>query len=82
MVPLVVIRPEPGCSATVDMARSLGLETVGQPLFVIEPRSWQAPVAAQFDALLIGSAIALPASAQWKWRDNAGRIQSSPLVAA
>ena len=59
MVPLVVIRPEPGCSATVDMARSLGLETVGQPLFVIEPRSWQAPVAAQFDALLIGSANVL-----------------------
>lgn len=30
-------------------------------------------------ALLLGSLMALPASAQWKWRDNAGRIQYSDL---
>ncbi|WP_088306675.1 uroporphyrinogen-III synthase [Novosphingobium sp. B 225] len=59
MVPLIVIRPEPGCAATAEAARALGLETVAQPLFAIEPRSWQAPLAADFDALLIGSANVL-----------------------
>ena len=30
-------------------------------------------------ALLIGAAIALPASAQWKWRDKSGVVQYSDL---
>lgn len=30
-------------------------------------------------ALLLGSLVALPATAQWKWRDNSGRIQYSDL---
>lgn len=59
MLPLVVIRPEPGCSATVGAARELGLQAIGYPLFAIEPRSWQAPLAADYDALLIGSANVL-----------------------
>lgn len=59
MVPLVVIRPEPGCTATVEAARALGLETIAAPLFTIEPRSWQAPLAGSYDALLIGSANVL-----------------------
>lgn len=59
MAALIVIRPEPGCAATLAAARALGLDAAGHPLFAIEPRSWQAPLASQFDALLIGSANAL-----------------------
>lgn len=56
MVPLVVIRPEPGCTATVAAARAAGLDVQGHPLFAIRPRSWQAPDPARFDAVLAGSA--------------------------
>lgn len=59
MVPLVVIRPEPGCSATVEAARAAGLDPRGVPLFAVTSRSWQAPAPDAFDALLLGSANAL-----------------------
>ncbi len=59
MVPLIVIRPEPGCSASVAMARELGLDVRGYPLFEVRGRSWAAPLASDFDALLLGSANAL-----------------------
>ena len=41
---VVVLRPEPGASATVKRARELGLEPVTVPLFEIEPLPWQSPV--------------------------------------
>jgi uroporphyrinogen-III synthase len=59
MIPLVVIRPQPGCAATVQAAQGMGLDAFGHPLFEIVPLGWQAPDAASFDALLIGSANAL-----------------------
>ena len=59
MVPLVVIRPEPGCTATVSAARAVGLEPHGFPMFAVTPRSWQAPPPDGHDALLLGSANAL-----------------------
>lgn len=55
---LVVLRPEPGASATVARAQALGLEAVARPLFVIEPIAWDAPDPATFDALLLTSANA------------------------
>lgn len=58
MIPLVVIRPEPGCVATVAAAREQGLEAQGFPLFAVVPRAWAAPSASDFDALLVGSANA------------------------
>ena len=59
MKPLYVIRPEPGCAATMRAARAMGLEAHGFPLFEVRPLGWDAPPAASFDALLIGSANAL-----------------------
>lgn len=59
MIPLVVIRPEPGCSATVAAARRIGLKAYAFPMFNIDPQSWEAPAPEEFDALLIGSANAL-----------------------
>ena len=48
-------RPEPGWSTSARMARDLGLEVAGQPLFRIAPVPWTAPNPAEFDAVLIGS---------------------------
>lgn len=59
MTPAIVIRPEPGCTATVAAARALGLDAHGFPLFEIAPRDWSPPPAGEADALLIGSANAL-----------------------
>lgn len=59
MTPLVVIRPEPGCSATVEAAASAGLEAHGFPMFTFEPRDWTPPGAGETDALIIGSAAAI-----------------------
>lgn len=59
MIPVIVIRPQPGCDATVAEARMLGLEAHGVPLFVVAPLAWQAPAPDSFDALLLGSANAL-----------------------
>lgn len=55
MVPLVVIRPEPGCNASLAAARAVRLEAHGFPLFEVVARSWEAPPPGQFDAILGGS---------------------------
>ncbi|MEY4721487.1 MAG: hypothetical protein RIQ46_1212 [Pseudomonadota bacterium] len=59
MIPLIVIRPEPGCAASLAAARAMGLEAHGFPLFSIAALPWQAPPAESFDAVLLGSANAL-----------------------
>lgn len=56
---LVVVRPEPGASATAAAAKGLGLEPLVLPLFTIEPVAWQAPDQRGFDALLLTSANAV-----------------------
>lgn len=58
MIPVIVIRPEPGCSASVAGARELGLEAHGFPLFSVSPVAWDAPTDPAFDVLLAGSANA------------------------
>ena len=55
MVPLVLIRPEPGCSTSALAARAQGMEAHAFPLFEVAPRSWEAPDPTRFDALLAGS---------------------------
>jgi uroporphyrinogen-III synthase len=56
---VVVLRPEPGASETVDRAKALGLAVEAIPLFIVEPIEWQAPDAGGFDALLLTSANAV-----------------------
>ena len=56
---ILVVRPEPGLSATVAAANAAGLNAIGYPLFEIEPREWDAPDPDTIDALLIGSANAI-----------------------
>lgn len=59
MIPLIVIRPQPGCDASVGAARELGLEAHGFALFEVRPLAWTPPDRDNFDALLVGSANAL-----------------------
>jgi len=59
MMRLLVLRPEPGASATVARAKERGLDPCAIPLFVVEAVEWQAPELADFDGLLLTSANAL-----------------------
>jgi uroporphyrinogen-III synthase len=59
VTPLVIIRPQPGCDATLTVARDLRLDAHGFPLFEIAPVAWEAPDPSSIDALLIGSANAV-----------------------
>jgi uroporphyrinogen-III synthase len=59
MTRVIVLRPEPGASATVARARALGLDAISMPLFEVEAVAWTAPDPAGFDALLLTSANAV-----------------------
>lgn len=56
---MILIRPEPGCAASVAAARALGLAAHGWPLSAAAPVPWTGPDPATIDALLLGSANAL-----------------------
>jgi uroporphyrinogen-III synthase len=56
---LVILRPEPGASATLARAREAGLDAVATPLFEVRPIAWDVPDAGAFDALLLTSANAV-----------------------
>lgn len=59
MRPLVIVRPEPGASATAEAARQLGLEPVVLSLFKVQRLEWEPPRPDDFDALLFTSANAV-----------------------
>lgn len=59
MKPLIIIRPQPGCDATLTVARDVRLDAYGFPLFEVTPVVWEAPDPALINALLIGSANAV-----------------------
>ena len=59
MTRVLVLRPEPGASATIERARALGLDPLAIPLFEIEPLEWEAPDPDAFDGLLLTSANAV-----------------------
>lgn len=58
MRPLLVLRPEPGASATARRAFALGLHPVLAPLFAVRAVPWTPPQATAFDAVLFTSANA------------------------
>ena len=57
--PILAIRPQPACDATVARGRALGLEIEACPLLEVQPLPWDPPPAEQIDALLLGSANAV-----------------------
>ncbi len=56
---LLLLRPEPGLSASAQRAREMGLEVIACSLFEIVPIEWEAPNPADYDALLLTSANAI-----------------------
>lgn len=58
-LPVLVLRPEPGNTATVREARAMGLDARAFPLFEVRPLHWQPVPREEVDALLLGSANAL-----------------------
>lgn len=56
MIPLLVLRPEPGGKETARRAEEMGLEVIACPLFAVEPVAHSLPDAARFDAVLLTSA--------------------------
>jgi uroporphyrinogen-III synthase len=56
--PLIVLRPEPGASATVARARDMGLVAVAHPLFETQPEVWDAAEPEAYTGILMTSANA------------------------
>lgn len=57
--PLVILRPEPGAGITARSALDQGWRPIVSPIFHIEPLPWEAPPAADYDALFVTSANAV-----------------------
>ena len=51
-LPLLVLRPEPGASATMRRAEECGLHPIRYPLFEVHASAWEPPDPAEFDAML------------------------------
>jgi uroporphyrinogen-III synthase len=76
-VPMVIIRPEPGCSASLELARGMpGVEAHGFPLFEVSPRSWEAVAPDRYDAMLIGSGMVFRQGGR-----GLGALRSLPVYA-
>ncbi len=58
LTPLLIIRPEPGNTATAAAARALGLTVHAAPLFAMAAAPWDAPDPQGYAGLLAGSANA------------------------
>lgn len=53
---IIVLRPQPGATATAQALRAAGHDPLVCPLFVIEQVAWIPADASAYDALLVGSA--------------------------
>jgi len=73
---ILVLRAEPGATATIERARQLNLEAISVPLFEIVPVPWAAPRPGQFDALLLTSA-----NAPRHGGDELGKLLDLPVYA-
>lgn len=72
----LVLRPEPGASATAARIAALGHEAIVAPLFRIVPQQWDAPDAGAYDALLLTSANAVRQAGQ-----GLSRLATLPVFA-
>lgn len=57
-LPLLILRPEPGATATAARATAMGITPIITPIFDTRAIAWDAPSADQFDAMIITSANA------------------------
>lgn len=56
---LLIIRPEPGASASAARAKAAGFDPVVLPFFEVRAQPWKVPEGADYDALLLTSANAV-----------------------
>jgi uroporphyrinogen-III synthase len=56
---LLLLRPEPGLSASVERAKAMELDVLPCPLFRVEPVDWIVPIPAGYDGLLLTSTNAV-----------------------
>lgn len=56
---ILVIRPEPGASATAARAKAAGFEPILLPFYEVRPRRWTVADPSIYDALLVTSANAI-----------------------
>ncbi|WP_108811804.1 uroporphyrinogen-III synthase [Sphingorhabdus sp. Alg231-15] len=56
---ILILRPNDSARETAQRAALLGLTSIIDPLFVVEPLKWSAPPAQEFDALMLTSANAV-----------------------
>lgn len=74
---VVILRPEPGATATMERAVEQGLKAVKLPLFEIERLPWLAPAdLSSFDGLLVTSANAIREGGE-----EIERLKSLPVYA-
>jgi uroporphyrinogen-III synthase len=59
MTQLIIVRPEPGATATLLAARALGLDAQAHPIFVVRPIPWAPVPREEVDAVILGSANAI-----------------------
>jgi uroporphyrinogen-III synthase len=59
MTRLIIVRPEPGASATLLTARSIGLDAQAHPIFAVRPIPWIPVPRERVDAIVLGSANAI-----------------------
>lgn len=58
MRPVLVLRPEPGASATFARATAAGLQAIPAAIFTLKALPWEAPDPAEHDAVMLTSANA------------------------
>ncbi|MEW9855800.1 uroporphyrinogen-III synthase [Novosphingobium sp. M1R2S20] len=59
MLPVIIVRPEPGASSTLQSALGMGLDAHAYPIFTVRPVFWTPVPRDAVDAVLVGSANAL-----------------------
>jgi uroporphyrinogen-III synthase len=59
VIPLVIVRPEPGAAATQQAAQAMGLQAHSHPIFTIQSMPWTPVPRDQVDAVILGSVNAL-----------------------
>ena len=65
MIPLIVVRPQPGAATTLAAALELGLPAAAFPLFEVHSTAWSPVSRTEVDAVLLGSANALRLGGRW-----------------
>jgi uroporphyrinogen-III synthase len=59
VIQVIIVRPEPGATATLLAARAAGLQAQAHPIFAVRPIPWRPVPHEEIDAVILGSANAI-----------------------